>query len=920
MTDEAEAALRSFCGQLRRLLRETGGLTVAKLAADPAIPRSRAQIYAVLNGEIRKPPSWDFVRPYVEACVAYAREHGNAMSLPTDTRRWRSDLNALEDLFDGAAGATTVLLATESLPADVTSFVGRQAEIDAVQLSAVPPNAPAVFLIHGMAGVGKSAIAVHVAHRLRERYPHGRLFVNLGGNRPDRPPLTAAEALAILLGAVGVPATVMPADVDDRSAAWRHRVHDKRLVLVLDDAADAEQVRPLLPGTAGSLVLITSRNRMPALVNARPLAVEPLSEQEAYDLFVAIAGRRFERDAEVIRAVVARCGHLPLAVSLVAGNLRAHPAWSAERLLAELDGSGVGELAAALHVSYHALDPPLQETYRRLSVHPGNDIDSWAVAALLGAAPELASARLESLYRYHFLDEASQDRFRLHDLIREDATRRGEDDSAGERTAAERRLLQFYVATARTAGSFFATRPGRESTADQPGPVVGTAEAAASWLNADIANITACVARWWEAHPREVAVLSDAVHPFLRQAGPWDTALQIHETALGAARRLGDRPIVARALLHYGGTCTLMDRYADAVAALRESAGLAAADDDPLLYADALAYLGMALRFNGDFTAAAEVLADAVERFAANDDATGEASATVSLAVAARLSGDYQGAHDIIVRAVEAAQRSTHLPTRAIALSELGVTQYLLGQYAAAAGSLTSALELARHLENRLGEATALNYLGPAQYLGGNYPAAIDSLTQALELFRQLGERLGSADALSQLGVAYCLAGEYATAAERHRQSIAEFHALGNALGEAVARNELGSDLRGLGRVADAHAEISAAIPVLRGLKYKPGLEEALNNLGRTELALGRPAEGLACHEEALTLADDTRVPLERARAHEGLGRCRAAGPTGDLPAARADLSTALAMYRALRSPLADALVADFPTLTSGDT
>ncbi|MFI5888595.1 tetratricopeptide repeat protein [Actinoplanes sp. NPDC051513] len=893
-TTSAAEALRSFCSRLRRLRLEAGGPSIDSLARNPAIPRGRSQLYAVLNGEVKEPPQWDFVRPYVETCVTYARQHGNVMSLPVDPARWRAELNTLVEIFDAERRRRRVdedaPVATESLPPDIVSFVGRHAEIEALLAAK-----EAVLLLDGMPGVGKTAIAVHAAHQLGDRFPDGRLFLNLCGHRPDRKPLTTAEALAALLGAVGVPPAVMPVDTDARAAIWRHQTHDKRFLLLLDDAVDAAQVEPLIPSAPGSLVLITSRNRMPGLVHAQPLRVDTLTPDEASDLFAAIAGG--EKN-EAVRTVVARCGYLPLQVSLLAARLRMHPSWSVERLLEELGGDGAAN--APFDVSYGALDPTLRESFRRLSVHPGVDLDAWAAAAVLDTRRDVAAARLEGLYANHLIDEASQDRFRFHDLIREYAIRRGDDDTPAERERAEGRLLRYFLHTAREACSFYATRP-RPAERAAPGPPVNTHESATRWLRAEVANIAGCVARSWERHPAEVAALSDAVFPYLRQAGPWDLALQVHETGVRAARRTGEG--VAAALMAYGLACTLADRYADAIAALRESADLAESGVDR---ADALNYLGMALRFDGRFAAATAVLTDAARSFAELGDPTGETMATTSLAVTARLSGDYQRAHDIAARAAATSRRSTYLPCRATALAEYGVTQYLLARYEPAAATLTAARDLARGLENRLGEATALNYLGPAQYLGGHYTAAIDSLTGALEIFRQLGERLGSADALSQLGVARCLAGEHETAAACQRRAIEQFRDLGNPLGEAVARNELGNALHHLGRPADARTEIIAAIAVLRDLDYRPGLEEALNNLGRVELTLGRPAEAAARHREALALSEHTNVPLERARAHEGIGRS-----SSD----QAHLRAALATYREVKSPLAAALLRDFPEL-----
>ena len=317
----------------------------------------------------------------------------------------------------GGAGAGAAAAATRTLPRDIASFTGRQQELQ--QLAEAAAGTGRVVGIHaigGMAGVGKTAFAVHAAHRLADRFPGGQIFLPLHGHTPGRQPVDPADALAGLLLTLGVPAGQIPAGVEARMALWRDRLAERQLLLILDDAASSEQVRPLLPGAGGSLVLVTSRRHLSALEDATAVSLDTLPPGEAADLLVRLAGRAGLRPDDPSVAELTRlCGFLPLAIGMVARQLHHHPAWTPAGRVAELT-AGVDRLeliatenlsvAAAFNLSYADLTGDQQRLFRRLGLHPGADLDGYAAAALDGTDLGAARRGMEALYDQYLIAEA----------------------------------------------------------------------------------------------------------------------------------------------------------------------------------------------------------------------------------------------------------------------------------------------------------------------------------------------------------------------------------------------------------------------------------------------------------------------------------------------------------------------------------
>jgi transcriptional regulator with XRE-family HTH domain len=354
----------------------------------------------------------------------------------------------------GRSGTSGVAAATRTLPRDVASFTGRRQEL--AELADAAAGTGAVVSIHaigGMAGIGKTAFAVHAAHRLAARFPGGQIFVPLHGHTPGRQPVSPGDALASLLLTIGVPAGQVPADLEARAALWRDRVAGRQLLLILDDAAGSEQVRPLLPGAGGSLVLVTSRRRLTALEDARTISLDTLPPEEAAGLLVRLAVRPGLSSADSgVREITRLCGYLPLAIGMLARQLHHHPAWTVAGRAADLTAA-VDRLellatenlsvAAAFDLSYADLTADQRRLFRRVGLHPGAEADAYTAAALDGTELAVARRGLEALYDQYLLTEPAPGRYRMHDLVREHARAlAGRLDPGDDRDRTTARLLE----------------------------------------------------------------------------------------------------------------------------------------------------------------------------------------------------------------------------------------------------------------------------------------------------------------------------------------------------------------------------------------------------------------------------------------------------------------------------------------------
>ena len=875
----------TFAALLRKL-RTDAGLTQEELAAAAGLsPRSVSDLERGINLTARK----DTARLLADALnlTSPAREHFEAAArgrAPAAGGRApaASGLPAAAGApVSGAAGAT------RTLPRDIASFTGREPELTELVSaasggSAGPCGVVGIHAIGGMAGIGKTAFAVHAAHRLAPHFPDGQIFLPLHGHTPGQRPADPSDALASLLLTAGVAPAQIPPGLEARMALWRDRLAGKQLLLVLDDAVGSEQVRPLLPGSPGSLVLVTSRRHLTALEDARAISLDTLPADEAAGLLVRLASRQGldPRDPSVAE-IAGLCGYLPLAIGMLARQLHHHPSWLAADLAAdlaaardrlELMATENVSVAAALDLSYQDLAGDQQRLLRLIGVLPGTDLDVYAAAAL--ADVDLAAARrlLTDLYDHYLLTEPVRGRYRPHDLIREHARAIVVTDPAADNDAALDRLLGYYLATARAADRHLALRASMVPTASVPvpahAPELATAEEASGWMTAERLNLHA-VFGYAAAHgrPGYAAAMSAAMNGFLRQRH-WSDGVRLHRAAAEIARQAGDRRAEAEALSDLGHLQDLTADFEAAAASLTTAVELCRQIGLRPGKARALEELGVVRRLTGDYAAAAACLDEALGLFRDLGDRLGEADT----------------------------------------LHELGSVRHRTGDFAAATASHADALEIYRELGYRRGEAWTLNSLGILQYGTGDYPAAADSLTEALDLQRQAGNHLGEANTTYELGTVRRLTGDYAEAVAVQQRALQLYRDLGYQRGEANVLTELGTVLRLTGDGLAAAAYQEQALELYRGVSDRLGEGVVLHELGELALtsagttrASAGAAQALEHFSAALDIAVDLAAPAEQARARVGIGRSELlAGRPGE---AAEPLRQALEIYRRIGSP-----------------
>ena len=611
------------------------------------------------------------------------------------------------------AAAGGVAAATRTLPRDVASFTGRQQElrelIDAVERAG---GTGGVYAIGGMAGVGKTAFAVHAAHRLAGRFPAGQIFLPLHGHTPGQQAVDPGDALASLLLTIGVPAGQVPPGLEARTALWRDQLVSTRLLIVLDDARGREQVQPLLPGAGGSLILVTTRRHLTALEDATAISLDTLAPGEGAELLVRLAARpALGPDDQAVTELVGLCGCLPLAIGMMARQLRHHPAWSvagrvaelaAERDRLELMATENVSVAAAFDLSYEDLPPEQQLLFRRLALHPGTELDGYAAAALDGT--DLAAVRrsLEILYNQYLLTEPAQGRYRMHDLIRQHArTLADRVDPDHDRERSVSRLLDYYQYTAALAESQLGRRtvPALAAgTPSTPVPVLDGREQALAWARAERASLLACLDHAVTAgeHARVIA-LTTGLSGLLRHDGPWAGALTRLATALRAARQLGDRIGQANVLTDLGRFRLLTDDFEGAARDLDEALGIYQDTGNRLGQANALNSRGDMRRLIGDYPAAAVELDQALGLYRDLGDRLGQANVLTNLGIMRRLTGDYPAATLDLEEALGLYRDLGDHPGQTMALNNLGLIRRGAGDFPVRARPGGGAEHLAGH-------------------------------------------------------------------------------------------------------------------------------------------------------------------------------------------------------------------------------
>lgn len=465
-------------------------------------------------------------------------------------------------------GSAPSLPRPAQLPPDLPFFSGRDDLIAEARAAVARPGGPAVLAIDGMPGIGKTALAVHLAHGFAAAYPDGQLYVDLRGYDGREPAMSPAEALRGFLGSLGVPQEGIPAELHAQAGMYRSSLAGRRMVIVLDNCRDAEQIRHLLPGGPGCLVIVTSRSRLSILLTtagAHPLPVGLPSVEEARTALLRPLGAgRLAADPAAIDAIIASCGRLPLALAVVAARAATRPGTPPAQIAAELarapgslDGFDGDDpqtgLRAVFSWSYEALSAPAARLFRLLPVHPGPDISTAAAAGLAGVPLRTARALLGELSRAHLVSEDLPDRYRTHDLLRAYAAELGEEnDGPAERAAAELRCLEFYRATSYQAHRWLLTSEHHPLIEPGPGETplrfAGHGDAM-RWFTAERQALTALVRRAArQGRHTEAWQLALGMQHFFDRSGRWADWTATGEVALEAARAGGD--LIGQARMH----------------------------------------------------------------------------------------------------------------------------------------------------------------------------------------------------------------------------------------------------------------------------------------------------------------------------------------------------------------------------------
>jgi tetratricopeptide (TPR) repeat protein len=659
------------------------------------------------------------------------------------------------------ASAATQVRVFDRLPDDIPSFAGRRPQLDVVR-HAVGKTC----VLTGMAGVGKTQLAVHAGHLLAvEGRFETTLFVNLRGFHPDssRPPAESAGVLDGFLRLLGVPGHQIPSDTPARAAAFRERLAGRRALVVLDNAADEEQVRPLLADSPDVLTLVTSRRSLTGLDLAVQVDIDVLSTAEAEQLlFRAVPAIEVGPDPRAYERIVRRCGHLPLALAVVAGQMAASPGWTvtdhADRMderhrLRRLDDG----VQLALHLSYQGLPERRQRLLRRLAEHPGQDLDDYAAAALLDAVLDESREHLRQLATEHLVEQPVPGRWALHDLVRAYAAERaGDEDRPPDRRAALNRLFDHYLYGAAAAmdalypaeGHRRPTLPPRTAT----GPALDDPKAALLWLDAERATLVAvCLHAARHGSPEHAMRLAAILYSYLDNGGHPADAVAVHTEACNAARSMGDRAAEAAALVNLAVVHWQLGRYPEAIEGLDRALELFRELDDDRGAARALGNLGVVHSSTGASEQSADYHTQALDRFVALGDRVGEANTLTNLG-------------DVLIR---------------------------LGRNPEAAEHHRRALAIFRDLGHRGGEATALTNLGDVDVRLERYAAAVAHHEQALAIFGELGERYGQTCALNGHGEALAALGRSADAMVSHRAALSLAQAIDEPAEQARAQAAL---------------------------------------------------------------------------------------------------------------------------------
>ena len=720
-----------------------------------------------------------------------------------------------EPAHTGQGGAHAPVTPAQ-LPPNVTGFVGRHAELaDLDEVLTPGADAPTVVVVAGTAGVGKTALAVRWSHLRRDRYPDGQLYVDLRGYGPAEP-VTPEDALAGFLRALGVEGAAIPSELDERSARFRTLVDGRRVVLVLDNARTADQVRPLLPGSASVAVLVTSRDSLAGLVvrdGAHRIGLDRLPRAESVDLLTHLVGDRTGASAEPVGELVELCARLPLALRVAGELVRSRPGHDVARLVSELvdeqhrldlfdsDDDPHTAVRAVFSWSYQNLAEPVARLFRLCGAHPGRDVDVHAMAAMSATDPRTTRRSLAALVRAHLVEEVHVGRYRMHDLLRAYAVELAAAVDGADAVAATTRLREYYLHTAQLACAHIGGDDRERSPAGGAfaTPVFAGYDDALRWLEDERPNLLAAVA---PDAPAYTAGLSVRVWRYLDVRGHFDDAVELHSQALRAARAGGDRLAEAHSLRFLGAAYFRMARLADSIAHSEPARRLYRELGDPSGEGAASNNVAAAYYDANRFHDVIALCERAVELLRTTGRPARLASALANLGSVYCSVGDYDASARCLHESLGLAERTGNANVLVYPVHALAYLYCDMGRPAEALGFAERALAIAKDNGNLTIEGETTHNLGRIHRQLGNHEEALRRQHEALEVARATEDGILRAMALVWLGHLHLDAGDPSAARARYEEVLAS--ATARPLEQAYAREGLGDVCAALGDEAGA--------------------------------------------------------------------------------------------------------------------
>jgi tetratricopeptide (TPR) repeat protein len=796
-------ALVEFADALRRLRQEAGNPGYRVLARRTGY--GTTTLWEATSG--RTVPTLAVTLAYVAACGGDAAEW---------ERRWQ---RLTEPAGPGPIEPTPEPepIRPRQLPFDVYGFTGRSNELsrlDALLDEVAEGAAPAVVIstVSGTAGVGKTALAVHWAHRVADRFPDGELYMDMRGYDPDQP-IQPTDALAASLRTLGLSGNDIPEEMAERAARYRTLLAKRRMLVVLDNVYGVEQVRPLLPGTGTCFVVVTSRDSLAGLVvrhGARRIDLDLLSSSEALALLRTLVGERVDAEPEAAAAMVERCARLPLALRIAAELIASRPTVPLHQLVVELaDERGrldrlevaADERTAVRAVfswSYQRLPAPVARAFRMFGLFPGIDIDLYAMAAMLGVDLGEAGLVVDVLVRAHLAQESRPGRYGTHDLLRAYAAERArEEETEPDQRVALTRLLHYYHSTVDTAvGLLFPAEQqnrSRPPAPTGPTPDLDSVKSAQAWLDNERPNLVEAVG-YSARHglPTQTSYLARLLWRYLDLGAHYDDARTVYEHALRAAVDNEDR-------------------------------------------------LGEALALQG--------LGHAFYRFGRYEEAANH----------------YRQAAQIFVAVGDRDRQN-------VALCNLGMVYTQWGRYSDALPCYEQAITVARELGNRSGESLALAWAGLELGRLARYDEGIENLQRALSYFRSINFPMREAEALTDLGLVHLWAGHHHEAQRFLGEALAIGQRTSDRNREVEALNGMAEVLRATGRLDEALDSHRSALALARDIGQRDEQARATDGIARIMSAQGRLNEARRYWQEALDLYTGLKMP-QADEIRERLGR-----------------------------------------------